>query len=281
MLAACHTSERAETIYLNASIWTGVPDAPRAEALAIAGGAILATGSSSAMAKHKGENTRIVDLGGKFVVPGFTDVHTHFMSGGFQLASVDLRTAESPGEFARRVAEYAKNLPKERWITGGDWDHEMWGGELPQRQWIDAETADHPVFVNRLDGHMALANSRALQLAGIDHHTPDPAGGTIVRDARTGAPTGILKDEAMSLVYRIIPEPSATECDEAFVRACDFAVARGVTHVHDMGSWKDLQTYRRAQQLGHLKLRIYSLVPLGTWKQLLALGSCRRKWTRR
>ncbi len=268
ILTACQPQEKAETIYLNASIWTGVAEASRAEALAIANGEILAAGDASAVAEYKGENTRVVDLGGKFVVPGFMDIHTHFMSGGFQLASVDLRNADSPVEFARRIAEFAGSLPQERWITGGDWDHEMWGGELPRRQWIDATTADRPVFVNRLDGHMALANSKTLQLAGIDHHTPDPAGGTIVRDAKTGAPTGILKDEAMALVYRIMPEPGTAARDEAFARACDFAVARGVTQVHDMGSWQDLQTYRRAQQLAPLKLRIYGLVPLSTWQEL-------------
>jgi predicted amidohydrolase YtcJ len=268
MLAACQPQESAETIYTNASIWTGVPDAPRAEALAIAHGEILATGSAEALGRYKSELTRVIDLGGKLVVPGFMDIHTHFMSAGFQLASVDLRNADSPQEFVRRLGEFAKDLPSGRWITGGDWDHEMWGGELPQRQWIDAITADYPVFVNRLDGHMALANSKTLQVAGIDRNTPDPSGGTIVRDAKTGEPTGILKDEAMSLVYRVMPEPSAMECDEAFERACDYAVARGVTQVHDMGSWADLETYRRAQQRGLLRLRIYSFVPLSTWTKL-------------
>ena len=268
MLNACQPQEQADTIYLNASIWTGVPEASRAEALAIANGEILAAGSASTIAKYKGENTRVVDLGNKFVVPGFMDIHTHFMSGGFQLASVDLRNAASPAEFSRRIAAFARDLPHERWITGGDWDHEMWGGELPRRDWIDSITAAHPVFVNRLDGHMALANSKALLFAGIDQNTPDPAGGTIVRDAKTGAPTGILKDEAMGLVYRVMPEPSAAERDEAFLRACDFAVAHGVTQVHDMGSWQDLHTYRRAQKLAPLKLRIYGLVPLSTWPEL-------------
>lgn len=267
-LCACRPQEKAETIYTNASIWTGVPGAPRAQALAIAGGEILAVGAAQEMRKYQDAATRIVDLGGKFVVPGFMDAHTHFMSGGFQLASVDLRSADSPAEFARRIAAFAKDLPGERWITGGDWDHENWGGELPQRQWIDAATTGHPVFVNRLDGHMALANSKALQLAGITRATPDPPGGMIVRHPATGEPTGILKDEAMALVYAVMPEPGAAERDEAFDRASAFAVARGVTQVHDMGSWADLETYRRAQQRGPLKLRIYSLVPLSTWRDL-------------
>lgn len=261
-------SPAPETIYTNASIWTGVPIAARAQALAIREGEIIAIGSNETIAKLRGDSTRVVDLNGAFVVPGFMDSHTHFMSGGFQLASVDLRDAKSPAEFAQRIADFAKSLPEGRWLTGGDWDHEMWGGELPQRAWIDQLTPQHPVFVNRLDGHMALANSRTLQLAGIDRNTPDPEGGTIVRDPQTHEPTGILKDEAMALVYRIMPEASEAEQDEAFTRASAHALARGVTQVHDMGGWNDLATYRRAHTRGDLKLRIYSVVPLGTWAKL-------------
>lgn len=261
-------SPTPETIYTNASIWTGVPNATRAQALAIRNGEIIAIGSNETIAKLRSDSTRIVDLNGAFVVPGFMDSHTHFMSGGFQLASVDLRDAKSPAEFAQRIADFAKNLPEGRWLTGGDWDHEMWGGELPQRAWIDQLTPQHPVFVNRLDGHMALANSKTLQLAGIDRNTPDPEGGTIVRDPKTKEPTGILKDEAMALVYRIMPDASEAEQDEAFARAAAHALARGVTQVHDMGGWSDLATYRRAQERGDLKLRIYSVVPLSTWAKL-------------
>ncbi len=231
MACAEKPKDPAEVIYTNASIWTGVAEAPRAEALAIARGEILAIGSKQEVDHYKNKNTRLVDLGGKFVTPGFMDVHTHFMSGGFQLASVDLRTAASPEEFSYRVGQFAKFIPAERWILGGDWDHENLGGELPQRQWLDRLTPDHFVFVNRLDGHMAL-------------------------------------------MYSLIPEPSAIERDEAFARATDFAVARGVTQVHDMGSWADLETYRRAQQREPMKLRIYSLVPLSTRTLLLcAIGS--------
>lgn len=257
-----------ETIYTNASIWTGVPNAARAQALAVRNGEIIAIGSNEEIAKLRRESTRVVDLNGAFVVPGFMDSHTHFMSGGFQLASVDLRDAKSPTEFAQRIGDFAKRLPEGRWLTGGDWDHEMWGGELPRREWIDQLSPQHPVFVNRLDGHMALANSKTLALAGIDRNTPDPEGGTIVRDPQTKEPTGVLKDEAMALVYRIMPEASEAEQDEVFARASAYALARGVTQVHDMGGWSDLATYRRAQARGALKLRIYSVVPLATWTKL-------------
>ncbi|MDZ7268139.1 MAG: amidohydrolase [candidate division KSB1 bacterium] len=270
MLACQSPQEKAEVIYTNATIWTGVPEAPQAQALAIAGGKILAVGAADEIAAWRAATTRVVDLAGKFVVPGFIDNHTHFMSGGFQLASVDLRDAKSPQEFAQRLAAFAQKLPAGRWITGGDWDHERWGGELPRRDWIDQLTPDHPVFVNRLDGHMALANSKALALAGIDRHTADPPGGAIVRDAKSGEPTGILKDEAMSLVYRVIPARTPAEHDEALARAMAHAAAMGVTQVHDMGSygWTDLETYRRAHASGALTLRIYSFVPLATWARL-------------
>ncbi len=271
-MSACQAPEQpAETIYTNASIWTGVANAPRAEALAVGNGKILAVGSAQAIERHRGDNTAVIDLGGKLVVPGFIDNHTHFMNGGFQLASVDLRDAKSPQEFTQRIADFAKNLPEGQWITGGDWDHETWGGELPRRDWIDHVTPNHPVFVNRLDGHMALANSKALALAGIDRNTPDPAGGTIVRDAKTGEATGILKDEAMAPVYRVIPDPTDAQYDEALARAMAHAAAHGVTQVHDMGSfggWADLATYRRAHEKGELRLRIYSCVPLGTWPRM-------------
>src|SRR5262249_8141299 len=142
-----------------------------------------------------------IDAGGKLVLPGFNDAHVHFLTGGFSLANVDLRDALSPEEMARRLGQYAKGLPEGAWILGGDWDHERWqGGALPNRTQIDAQTDGHPVFVNRLDGHMALANSLALKLAGVTKASSDPPGGLIVRDPATGEPTGILKDAAEALI---------------------------------------------------------------------------------
>ena len=264
-------AQAPEVIYTNAQIWTGAPAQPWAEALAVGEGVLLDVGPAARVEALRQDGTRVVDLGGGFVVPGFIDNHTHFLSGGFQLASVDLRSAETPEAFARRLAVFAASLPEGRWITGGDWDHERWGGALPQRGWIDSLTAAHPVFVSRLDGHMALANSKALALAGVTRDTPDPDGGTIVRYADTGAPTGVLKDEAMALVARVIPQPSPEALDEALARATDHALSLGVTQVHDVGSlggWTDLDTYRRAQREGRLRLRIYALVPLATWQRL-------------
>lgn len=261
-------AQPADVIYTNATVWTGVPGAVPAEALAVSGDTLLAVGSAEEVASLRGAGTRVVDLAGAFVAPGFIDNHVHFMSGGFQLASVDLRSADTPEAFARRIGAFAATRSEGQWITGGDWDHERWGGELPHRDWIDALTPDTPVFVNRLDGHMALANSKALALAGVTRDTPDPEGGTIVRDPDTGEPTGVLKDEAMALVYPVMPEPTEVEQDEALARAVDHALARGVTQVHDMGGWADLATYRRAAERGGLALRIYAFVPLASWDRL-------------
>ncbi|QXD15864.1 amidohydrolase [Rhodocaloribacter litoris] len=265
--------EVADTIYTRAQVWTGVPGAPPAEALAVKGDRLLAVGTAAEVEAFRGPRTRVVDLGGRFVMPGFIDNHVHFLGGGFQLAGVDLRTAASPEAFRRRLADFARTVPPGRWITGGDWDHEAWGGELPRREWIDAVTPDNPVFVSRLDGHMALANTPALERAGITRDTPDPAGGTIVRDPATGEPTGILKDAAMDLVFAVIPPPSEEELDEALERAMAHAVALGVTQVHDMGTyggWTDLATYRRAHARGALKLRLYAFVPLADAARLAA-----------
>jgi predicted amidohydrolase YtcJ len=201
-------------------------------------------------------------------MPGFIDTHTHFLDGGFRLSAVDLRDADSSEEFARRLAEYAEGLEDGEWILGGDWDHEMWGGVLPDRSWIDEVTPDNPVFVTRLDWHMALANTRALEVAGLSPDVRSPAGGEVVRDG-TGRLTGVFKDEAMPLVGAHIPQPSNAQRDTALIAAMRHAASLGVTGVTDMGSWADLETYERAHEAGHLTLRVYAYVPLSTVDRLV------------
>jgi predicted amidohydrolase YtcJ len=164
--------------------------------------------------------------------------------------------------------EFTRGLNPGDWVTGGDWDHEMWGGELPHRSWIDAGTLLNPVLISRLDGHMALANSVALELAGITSSTPVPPGGEIVLDPETGEPTGILKDEAMSLVSRVIPPATEEAMDRALDDAIEHALSRGVTQTHHMGTWDDLETFRRARADDRLKMRVYSVVPISTWERL-------------
>jgi predicted amidohydrolase YtcJ len=251
---------------VNSRVWTADDRRPWADGLLTDGNRIAAVGSSAEIMK-RARSARVIDGRGKLVVPGFIDAHIHFLMGGLGLSSVQLRDARTPQEFARRIGEFAQSKPRGAWIRNGDWDHELWGGELPRRDWIDAATPDHPVWVNRLDGHMSLANSAALRAANITRDTPDVDGGTIVRDAN-GEPTGILKDNAEQLVARVAPAPSAAELDAALDAAMRFVASHGVTSVHHMGTWDDLAVFERAHGAGRLSTRIYAAVPIDTWKRL-------------
>ena len=267
---SCNTNQadRADKIYFNARIWTGDSANAWANAVAIKGNEILYVGKD--YQPFKGSNTEMIDLDGKLMLPGFIDNHSHFLSGGYNLSSVDLRRAKTRQEFISILKEFCQQRKDDRWILGGDWDHEAWGGELPSRSWIDSVTGDHPVFVSRYDGHMALANSLAMKLAGIDRHTKVPAGGEMKKDAN-GEYTGVLKDGAMDLVYKVIPDPSEKELDEYLQAAMKHAFENGVTQVHDVssyGGWTDMATYRRNYAAKKLDLRIYSFVPLSTWLKL-------------
>src|SRR6266516_3989903 len=206
-LPAMEVSLAPDIVIINASIHTMDESRPTASAVAIAGNHIAAVGSSAEIRALAQAKTRLIDAGQKVVLPGFNDAHVHFLSGGFALSNVNLREAKSATELAAQLGAYAKTVPKGAWILGGDWDHEKWpGSPLPTKEIIDAATTNHPVFVNRLDGHMALANSVALKLAAINKETQDPSGGIIMRDPQTGEPTGILKDAAERLVQRVIPD---------------------------------------------------------------------------
>lgn len=268
--SAC-MQQNSDRIFVNGTIWTGDAGNPWAEAIALKGETITIVGSTHDVRASTDSGTDVIDLKGAFTVPGFIDNHTHFLTGGFQLASVDLRTSSSQPEFTDRIDGFIETIPDGRWVLGGAWDHEVWGGELPTKEWIDAFSKHNPVFVTRLDLHMGLANSVALQRAGITDGTPDPAGGTIVRDPSTGVATGVLKDEAMALVYRVIPQPSQDEYDESLARAISHAFSMGVTQIHDVGSfggWADLETFQRAYTSGNFGVRIYSFVPLSTSDRL-------------
>jgi hypothetical protein len=263
----------ASLVLLNGKIWTVNEAQPRAEAVACLGSRIVAVGSNGEIRKWIGAGTEVLDLAGKLVLPGFNDAHVHFFSGGENLASVQLRDAKSEEEFRKRIAEFAAKQPSGRWISGGGWDHENWTpARLPTRQSIDAVTAGHPVFVNRLDGHMGLANSQALQLAGISRDTPDPPGGTIVRDA-AGEPTGVLKDAAMERMYRAIPAPSEDQVADAVRAAMLYAAQNGVTSVQDMSAAPEiLRVYQALLARGELTVRISGHQPLASWQRLAAVG---------
>ena len=262
----------ADTIIINAVVHTMDAAQPTAEAVAIYGNRIVAVGSSKDIKKLVGPNTRTIDAKKQLLLPGFNDAHTHFMSGGFQLSSVDLRDASSPQEFAARIKTFAQKTPNGRWITGGDWDHERWpDAKLPTKELIDSFTPDTPVFVNRLDGHMALANSLALKLAGVTRQTLDPPGGVIVRD-KSGEPTGVLKDAAQSFVWKVMPPSSFEAKLEAARAATNYAAQLGVTSVQDMSAGADVGVYQSLLDRGELKTRIYAVAPLPEWERLARTG---------
>ncbi len=257
--------QKADLIIINAKIWTGNVDQPSVEAMAIRGETILALGSNKDIQGLDGDSTQIINLNGKLVTPGFIDCHVHFLTGGFNLSSVQLRDAKTPEDFIQRIAEFAKTMEPGTWILGGDWDHEQWGGRLPERAWIDEVTEEHPVFLNRLDGHMALANSLAMELAGINAQVEDVEGGTLVRDGR-GTLTGIFKDNAMALVGDNIPPPSSKQVDRALTNAMKYVSAQGVTSVHHMTGYMD--ALERARQKNNLITRIYATMALENWQEL-------------
>src|SRR5205807_2018837 len=266
-LAAC--GRTADIVIRGGMVWTGLSSgAPQAGAVAIGDGEILAVGDSAAVARYVGSRTHVIRADGGLVLPGFTDGHTHFIGGGFQLASVDLRNAASPQEFVRRIGEYARTLKPGEWITGGDWDHTLWPGQpLPRHEWIDSVTPANPVFVNRLDGHEALANAAALRAGGVTRDTPTPPGGEILRAAKTGEPIGIFKDQALDLIGRAQPDPSPEQRDSALARALAHAASLGVTATaHMSASWADLASYRRLEGAGRLTMRVAVYLPVDTWR---------------
>ena len=251
---------------VNARIWTGNPKQPWAEAIALNGDRIAMVGSNDQVKRALG-GTKPIDAQGQMVVPGFIDSHVHFLGGGFQLASVQLRDARTKDEFVRRIRDFARTVPPGTWILGGDWDHTLWGGELPRHEWIDSVTPHNPVWINRLDGHMSLANSLAIAAANVDHTTADVRGGTIVRDAR-GEPTGIFKDNATALIDRAVPDFTPEMSARALDAAMRYVAEQGVTSVQHMGTWSDLAVFERAHYAGLLRTRISAAVPLATWERL-------------
>lgn len=262
----------ADLVIVNANVRTMDRSAPRAEAIAVMGNRIVAVGSTAEIKALADVHTTVIDAQGKLVMPGFNDAHVHFTEGGRQLSLVDLRDAKTPEEFAARIKAFAAKLPKGEWVLGGRWDHENWKpNNLPAKELIDAVTPDNPVFVNRLDGHMALANSLALKLAGVTKETKDVDGGLIVRDAG-GDPTGVLKDAAMDYVERVIPDASFEQKLRAAEAATNFAASLGVTSVQDMSAGTGVGVYQELLRQGKLKTRIYAGAPLPDWERLARTG---------
>ena len=266
-LSAAGQTAFADLVITNANVRTMDGKRTTVRSIAVIGRFIIAIGSDADTKSLIGQKTRVIDAKGKLVIPGFNDAHVHFMGTGEQLSSVDLRDAKTPEEFVRRIKEFAAKLPKGRWIKGGQWDHENWTpNNLPTAAMIDAVTPDNPVFINRLDGHMALANSLAMKLAGVNKDTKDVAGGMVVRDAQ-GNPAGVFKDSAMGTIRKAIPEPSFEEKLDAAQAATDYAASLGVTSVQDMGAGTDIGVYQELLRQGRLKTRVYGCSPLADYKR--------------
>ena len=260
LLAACGST--ADIVIQGGPIWTGLSTGRgQPGAVAIAGGKILAVGDSAQMARYVGSKTEVLRANGGLIMPGFVDGHTHFISGGFQLASVDLRDAATPQEFVRRLKAYAAHLKPGEWIIGGDWDHTLWrGAPLPRHEWIDSVTPNNPVFVDRLDGHMALANAAAMRAAGVTDATPAPFGGEITSG-------GVFKDNAEGLIQAAIPDPSPEQQDSALARALTHAASLGLTATANMSaSWANLAAYKRMERAGRMTLRVFLYLPLDDWR---------------
>jgi len=259
----------ADIVILNATVHAMDAAHPLAEALAIHGGRILAVGSSEAIRPFAGAVTLIIDAHGRLVIPGFNDAHVHLMDAAFQISGPQLRYAKSTEEFVERIAAFVAKLPKGRWIKGGDWDHENWpSAPLPRKELIDRVTPDNLVLLYRTDGHVALANSLALKLAGISRTSRDPPGGAIVRDARSGEPTGLLKDAPLELVSAVIPEPSLQKRLAAARAATNHAASLGVTSMQDVLADADVILYQLLARSGELKTRVYATRSITTWEAL-------------
>lgn len=257
LIAACSSPEAekitASKIITNANVWTGNEAQPWAQTIVIDGERIIAVGGKEIESQYSGET---VDAGGNLVLPGFIDNHTHFMDGSASLLGIRTQSTKSSQEFIDTVRDYATTAPDGEWIVGGLWDHESWEGNLPHKDWIDEYTENKPLFLLRTDGHMAIANSTVLELAGVTRDTPDPEGGTIVRD-EDGEPTGVLKDNAMNFVWAVIPELSVEQADRTFDAGIQEAIENGVTQVHNMSSWANIDIFERAKEQGRLKIRAY------------------------
>jgi len=282
ILVTCTRQQSADLVLKNAKIWTVNSQQPEAEALAVQNGKIVAVGSTAEIEKWLGKETRVIDAAGKRAVPGFTDAHTHFITGGQSLITIDLRDCENEQVFLDKLKTYADKLPAGRWITGGNWDHERaFNGVLPTRQMIDKVTPNNPVAINRTDGHMLLANSLAIKLAKITAETKSPEGGVIVKD-KTGAPTGIFKDAAMDLIYAVVPAATPEVLDEALAAAMKYAREVGVTSIHDMLGWNDWYAYDRMRSQGKLTVRVSAYFPISTWEKVVALRDATKndEWLR-
>jgi predicted amidohydrolase YtcJ len=269
----------ADLVLVNARVWTVNKAQPEAEAVAVWRDRVLAVGKSDEVRALAGPKTRVLDLKGRRVLPGLYDSHVHLLGSGQRLGEVALKDAKDEAEFGKRLRDFDRKLPRDRWLLGGEWDHDRtFGGQLPAAELIDRYVADRPVFLRRYDGHMGVVNTHVLKMAGITAKTADPPGGVIYRKPGTQEPTGLLRDNAMGLVERLIPAPSEAEIVEAVLAALAEAREVGVTSVQDMdgsGAATRRTLFRVYQQLAHdgrLTVRVDLRWPLGAWQTLERMG---------
>jgi predicted amidohydrolase YtcJ len=262
-------AQKMKTAFINGKIYTVNENQPLAQSVIVEGNKILFVGSDLDAKQFIDSNTKVIDLNGKLMLPGFIDNHVHFISGGLYLLGIDLRPANSTTEFRKILKDYVNKYPA-KWITGGYWDHEKWEvKELPTKEMIDDIAPNTPVFVERLDGHMGLANSYAMKLAGITKDTESPDGGLIVKDPKTGEPTGVLKDNAMNFIYNIIPAATAQENYAAALAALKEAKRLGITSVQDITFEDALNTFTKLKDEGKLTCRIFTRWPISDYKSLV------------
>ncbi len=253
---------------LNGKILTGDPTCPQTESFASFRGNIIAVGSNEDIRYICGKGTDIFDAERRLVIPGFTDGHVHFVQGGLSLLNSDLSGIRSRAEFINRIREDDKRLPQGEWLTGSGWDNTLWEDEtLPDRFLLDSAVSDRPVYLVRQDMHMAVVNSRVLDLANTSESTPDPGGGTIDRDPKTGIPTGIIRDSAILLVDKILPEPDAETCRRAIETACRKCRKLGITGVHDITLASHISHLEKAAGHDWFTVRMLLRPPLGEWEK--------------
>jgi predicted amidohydrolase YtcJ len=258
---------------LNANVVTLNPKQPTAEAIAIHNGKIIAVGSNTEIRKHTGNDTKLIDAKDKTVIPGLVDCHVHMTGLGQFLQNLDLRNVQSIKEMQKKLTEYAQKNPKKTWILGGRWDQERFTEKRYPTRWdLDAAIADKPVFLTRVCGHAAVANSKALQLAGITKETTIE-GGKVDLENITGEPNGILRENAVELVWKAIPKPNVKELEEACVLACRRAVENGLSGVHwILDSAEEVRIIQKLYSEGKLPLRVYLGIPVKLLDELVSLG---------
>jgi predicted amidohydrolase YtcJ len=252
--------QKVERIFVNGKIWTGEEARPVVEALAVRGDKIVAVGSTQEVRALAGQDAAVVDLHGLLVVPGFQDSHAHWP--GSSVNDVDLHGAETLKEFQERLERFAKAHPKLPWITGYGWGYSAFPNQMVDKKYIDAVISDRPVYVAERDGHMGLANSKALQIAGVSKATADPPNGHIMKDP-SGDPTGEFKEAAQELINRKIPERTREDRYQSLLAHMDQAAAAGLTSVQD--AWTSLETFpvfEQAAKEGKLKLRFRFAPPI-------------------